>query len=87
MSLPEPQPAKELTDILREFMAQLRAHLTAKALEGEADQVIERIVAAASAVAAGIMLILPRTRRSGIISALLAVAMRVFNRREPRHAE
>lgn len=78
----------ELVSMTRGYVASIRAHLKAKALEGDADVIIERSLAAGSAIIAGLLMLIPATRGKAIwISGLLAVAGRFFNRRAARVVE
>lgn len=82
-----PIPSPDLTSMIREFLADLRERLTSKALEGDTELVVERVFATLSAIAAGVLMALPKTRgKGGLIGALLAIALRFFTKKEAPHA-
>jgi len=78
-------PSSEaLTKLLRDFMAGLRAHFTKVAAEADRDLMVDRVFAAVAAIGGAVLALLPLgRRRDGAAEALLAAAVRLWNRRHP----
>lgn len=78
-----PTSAPEFNNIIREFLHAMRAKVAEISIDDNAEELIERIFAAGAAVAAAVLMVIPRTRNKGVwISSLLALAVRLFTRKE-----
>lgn len=77
---------EQVTKLVREFMAGLRAHIKAKT-EGEPEVVVERVFGAIAALGAGILLVVPSSRRGErLVAALIAFAMKYLTSRGAKDA-
>lgn len=77
---------EHLTKLVREFMAGLRAHIKAQ-VEGEPDVIVERVFGAIAALGAGILLLIPSSRRGErLVKALIAFAMKYLVSRGAKDA-
>lgn len=74
--------AQKLTELAREFMGALRAHVTQSA-EAEPEVAVERFISAATAVTAGVLMVLPirvRNKETLILAVLSAAARHLANK-------
>jgi hypothetical protein len=77
-----PAITTELTALVRQFFHDARAKIAELALDGSAEEIVDRVAASISALAAGVMMAWPKTREHiGVIGALLAFAMRMFGKK------
>lgn len=78
-----PTSSPEFTGIIRDFLRALRAKVAAMTTDDNVEEVVERIFAAGAAIAAGILMAVPKTRNHGVwISSLMALAIRLFTRKD-----
>jgi len=77
-----PTSSEALTDLIRDFMAGLRNHFTKVASDTDPDLLVDRVFAAVAAIGGALMALLPfGKRRDRAADALLAAAVRFWNRR------
>jgi hypothetical protein len=72
----EPTTPERITLLVRDFMNGLRDHIKAQA-EGDPEILIERVFAAISALGAGILLVIPASKRGEqLVVALIGFALK-----------
>jgi hypothetical protein len=77
-----PRFSEGLTQLVRQFMAGLRQHVKAMVEQEPAEVMAEKVFAAVAAAGAGLLLVLPKWRgKEGVITALIAAALRIWPKR------